>query len=81
MKNSIEPKCTLLQVPENSTVKLLSIQAGKGLEGRLAAMGFFIGVPIKVISCPATPQGPLLVRVGNSRLVLGRGMAGKLIVK
>jgi len=80
-KSFSKVKHTLLDVAEGETVKLSSIQAGAGVEGRLAAMGFFVGTPIKVMSRPHTPKGPLLVRVGNSRLILGRGMAGKLIVE
>ena len=60
------------------TLHLVAVEAGGGLQGRLLAMGFFPGIELEVIYKP--PTGPILVRIGNSRVALGRGMALKMWV-
>lgn len=51
---------------------------GCGFTARLAALGLVPGAPIEV--CRNDGRGPLLVRVKDSRIMLGRGMAEKLLV-
>jgi ferrous iron transport protein A len=60
-------------------VHLVAVEAGGGLQGRLLAMGFFPGIELEVIHKP--PTGPILVRIGHSRVALGRGMAQKMRVE
>jgi Fe2+ transport system protein FeoA len=59
-------------------VRLVTVDAGQGLEGRLSAMGLVPGVEIEVLqnSC----RGPFLVAVKGSRIMLGRDMARKILV-
>ena len=57
-------------------VRLVSVDAGRGLCGRLTAMGLIPGVEIEVIR--NSPHGPLLIEVMGSRIMLGRGMAQKI---
>ena len=59
-------------------VRLHMVCAGRGLTARLASMGLVPGAEVEVISKSA--KGPLVVSVGNTRLVLGRGMVCKLLV-
>jgi len=57
---------------------LVAVEAGGGLQGRLAAMGLVPGVEMEVLR--NTPHGPFLIGVKGSRIMLGRGMAQKIRV-
>ncbi len=59
-------------------VRLIAVDAGHALRGRLAAMGLVPGVEIEVLR--NSMHGPLLVKVKGSRIMLGRGMSQKIIV-
>jgi Fe2+ transport system protein FeoA len=54
------------------------VEAGGDLQSRLAAMGLVPGVEIEVIQ--NFMQGPFLIEVKGSRIILGRGMAQKIRV-
>ncbi|HBA85807.1 MAG TPA: hypothetical protein DCZ95_17120 [Verrucomicrobia bacterium] len=59
-------------------VRVVAVDAGHGLEGRLAALGLAPGEEIEVLRNGL--DGPFLVAVKGSRLALGRGMAQKIRV-
>ena len=59
-------------------VRFVAVDAGHGLQGRLAAMGLVPGVEIEVLR--NSLHGPFLVAVKGSRIALGRGMAQKIQV-
>ncbi len=65
-------------VKEGETVKLASINAGRGLKSRLTTMGLLPDVEITVIN--NSHPGPFVISVKNSRMMLGRGMAHKIMV-
>ena len=58
-------------------VRLVKIDAGKKLTHRLTELGLTPGVEILLVH---DSGGPLLLSVRDSRVALGRGMAGKLHV-
>lgn len=60
-------------------MKVVSFEGGSGLHERLTAMGLRIGMELKVIAGYGGEQ-PMLVAVGDSRLVIGCGMAAKILV-
>ena len=60
-------------------VELVGVDAGRNLRGRLLALGFIKGSIITVISNEG--NGPLLIKVGESRLTIGRGMAESIQVR
>jgi len=68
----------LSKVPAGETVKLAGIEAGRGLNSRLASMGLVPNVEITVIN--NSHPGPLVISVKNSKMMLGRGMAHKIMV-
>ncbi len=72
------PAMPLSMIPNGKKVSLAGVRAGRGLVQRLAEMGFVPGVEIEVVN-NGTP-GPIVVIVKGSRLVLGRGMAQKMMV-
>jgi Fe2+ transport system protein FeoA len=55
------------------------LQGGRGFASRLAGMGISIGCQIEVLQNPA--RGPLLVRVRDTRIALGRGEASNILVR
>ena len=74
-QNGIVPLST---VQAGQTVRLVSVEAGRGLNSRLASMGLIPNVKIEVVS--NGHPGPFVVNVRGSRMVLGRGMAHKIMV-
>ena len=75
-ENPLKP---LSQVEAGQTVRLVSVDAGIDLKQRLAAMGLLPNVQITVVRnwhC-----GRIIVNVKNTKVVLGRGMAHKVMVK
>lgn len=65
-------------IQSGQTVRLVCIDAGRGLNARLASMGLFPNVEVKVIN--NGHPGPFVVSVKDSKMVLGRGMANKIMV-
>jgi len=59
-------------------VRLVAVDAGCGLQGQLTAMGLVPGVEIEVLR--NSPHGPFLIAVKGTRIMLGRGMAHKIMV-
>lgn len=59
-------------------VKIKEIIGGKTISKKLKEMGFVDGMKIKVMR---NDIGPVVVKVGESRIILGRGMANKVMVE
>lgn len=53
------------------------LAAGPGMARKLSAMGILPGAVLTVLNAPG---GPLLLRVGESRIAIGRGMAQRVMV-
>jgi len=68
----------LSAVEAGQTVKLAAIEAGRGLRSRLLAMGLVPNAEITVLS--SSGPGPFVVSVKGTKMMLGRGMAHKIIV-
>jgi Fe2+ transport system protein FeoA len=69
----------LTGVKTGKRVVLVSIDGGRSAEMRLAEMGFLPGAEIHMVNNSGT--GPLTVIIKGTRLALGHGLAGKLLVK
>ena len=69
----------LAMVPPGEAVTIADIRAGHGLARRLADMGLTPGTVLKVIGRQGA--GPTLVDFRGSRLVLGFGVAQKVMVE
>jgi len=68
----------LSMVAAGETVTIAKIDAGRGLNSRLAAMGLFANTQVTVVG--NSHPGPFVVMVKGSRVMLGRGMAHKIMV-
>lgn len=69
----------LSMVPAGKQVQIVSIDAGWGLQRRLADMGLTPGLKVRVVS--SQRPGSVVLDVRGSRLALGRGISHKIIVK
>ena len=73
-----EKRKLLSEIPAGQTVKFVNVDAGQGLNSRLASMGLVPNVEIKVMN--NSHPGPFIINVKNTRIALGRGMAAKIKV-
>ena len=73
--NQLRP---LSMVRTGETVKLARINAGQGLNNRLASMGLVPNVEITVVKCGH--PGPFVISVKDSKMMLGRGVVHKIMV-
>lgn len=68
---------TQMKVGQVGTV--VEIHGGYGLIRRLQALGIRVGVRVIKVSSQIM-HGPVTVQIGNTRVAIGFGMAGKIIV-
>ena len=59
-------------------VRVVKVNAGRGLNSRLAAMGLVPNTELTVVS--NSHPGPFVLTVKGSKIMLGRGMAHKIMV-
>ena len=70
---------SLSMIGTGQRVTFVRVDAGRGLRARLAAMGLVPGVELEVIR--NTFSGPFIIAVKGTRVMLGRGMAHRIIVE
>jgi len=75
----INDEMNLTELEDGQTGFIVSMLGGKNLTKRLADLGLTSGTEIKVIRRTLF-SGPVKVEVSGSRLVLGRGLALKIMV-
>ncbi|MCD6362176.1 MAG: ferrous iron transport protein A [Armatimonadetes bacterium] len=59
---------------------VVGVQGGHGMQRRMADMGLIPGAEIEVTS-DANSTGPVIVRVFEARIAIGRGMARRVMVR
>ncbi|MFO7728305.1 MAG: FeoA family protein [Desulfonatronovibrio sp.] len=64
--------------PSGSTVRVVSLDAGKCAFSRLCAMGLVPGTLVQVFK---NGQGPVRLKFRDTELVLGRNFAEKIIAR
>jgi ferrous iron transport protein A len=69
---------SLSEIKSGEKVRLVSIDAGRGLNSRLASMGLLPNVEITVVN--NGHPGPFVISVKGSKMMLGRGVAHKIMV-
>ncbi len=70
----------LTELEDGQTGIIVSVMGGKMMTKRLADLGITSGTGVKVIRRTLF-SGPVQVEVAGSRLVLGYGLASKIIVE
>jgi ferrous iron transport protein A len=78
--SGIKVQTSLIDIEDGSTAIIISITGGKIVTKRLADLGLKSGTQIKLIRSTWS-SGPVQIEVCGSRLVLGRGLASKIIVE
>jgi len=69
----------LAMVSSGEVVQVVDVRAGWGFRRRLADMGLTPGVTIRVVN--GQMSGPIVINLRGSRLVLGHGVAQKILVR
>ena len=69
----------LIECPTGEKVKLLRVEVGYNAKRRLACLGIIPGIKIKIKRI-APFRGPVEVIVKGTSLVIGRGLASRIIV-
>jgi len=72
------PTVSLTELPTGKRAVVRALRGGQELMSRLSAMGLVVGAPVEVLQNRG--RGPLLVRVLDTRIALGRGEAAKVLV-
>jgi Fe2+ transport system protein FeoA len=66
-------------IKTGAKARLVRVDAGRGLNNRLAALGFVRDAEITVVS--NGHPGPFVVVIKDVKLALGRGVAHKIMVQ
>jgi len=72
-----QPK-PLSKVSIGEKVRIISVDAGRGLNSRLASLGLLPNTEITVVS--SGYPGPFVINVKGSKMAVGRGVAHKILV-
>ncbi len=75
----VQAQISLRKAASGTQVRLLRIEAGRGLKARLAAMGLLPGVQFRIVN--NGHPGPFVIDLKGARIILGKGMAAKIFVK
>ncbi len=70
----------LAEMKSRESGRVKEIDGGFGLRGRLEAIGLRPGIELRVVNSSFF-KGPVTVRIGNSQVALGHGMARKIMVE
>ena len=70
----------LTQLEERETGVVVGIQGGHGLAHRLESLGIRVGKNVTKVSSQLL-RGPVTVRIDNSEVAMGFGMARKITVE
>jgi ferrous iron transport protein A len=75
--------CPLSRLRSGESATVLSMHGGRGFQHRVMSMGMAIGGEVEVIRGRGGngKGGPVVVRCGDTRLMLGHGMSEKIIVR
>ena len=71
---------SLIECPNGEKLKVISVNAGYHAKRRLAHLGIIPGVIIIKKSC-APFRGPIEINVKGSTLIIGRGLAARILVQ
>jgi ferrous iron transport protein A len=75
-----EGQLTLAEMKNGQTGIVVSVQGGHGLIGRLDALGIRPGRKVTKMTSTLF-RGPVMLRVNNTQVAVGFGMARKIIVE
>jgi ferrous iron transport protein A len=68
-------------VAGGTKIRVISLLGGRGFNARAIGMGISPGCTLTVLKQSRGKSGPILVGLGDHRLMVGHGMAEKIIVE
>ena len=71
---------TLLDLPVGARAEVMSLRGGFGLQRHLASLGIMPGKIVQKITTQPM-GGPIMLEVEGARIAIGRGMAGRVVVR
>jgi ferrous iron transport protein A len=71
---------SLAQMEAGQIGKVIRIHGGHGFKARLEALGIRPGMEITKVSGQIM-RGPIIVKIGNSQVAIGFGMARRVLVE
>ena len=77
---SMKTETTLARMSSGQSGIIVNIHGGYGLINRLSALGIIKGKRVAKVS-DMIMRGPVTVEVGQTRIAMGHGMAGKVMVE
>ena len=69
----------LTQIKKGESVNVVEINGGQKFRDKVDAMGLRVGSRIIKISAQVL-SGPITIKIGNTKLAIGHGMAKKILV-
>ena len=69
----------LAMCQEGEEAKIRCVYCGQSLKKRLCELGLYDGTTVKVIKNDVS--GPIIIQVKDSKLVIGRGQANKIMTQ
>jgi len=79
MQLGTNPVMPLMMLQPGRRARVLEVRGGRGLTRRLASMGILPGTVVSLVR--GGPGGPVIVAVRGGRVVIGRGMAHRVMVQ
>jgi len=72
-------KRDLTQIKKGESVNVVEINGGQKFRDKVDAVGLRVGSRIIKISAQVL-SGPITIKIGNTKLAIGHGMAKKILV-
>lgn len=73
---------SLIVFEPGSELEVVRLECGQNCRRKLRGMGLHSGVRFTVVkNNTEKAEGPMLIRLGDTKLMLGHGLAGKIIAK
>ena len=69
----------MTQIGPGKDVKVVDIKDGNTFREKVDSMGLRIGVRVRKLSGQVL-NGPITIKIGNTKVALGHGMAKKILV-
>jgi len=73
-------RLSLSQLPEGCNATVIALKGGRAFSSKIIGMGVNIGSNLKMLHSHQPSRGPILIGVGDTRLMIGHGMADQVIV-
>ena len=70
----------LAELKSGERGKIVALEGGQGFQERMSTMGVRVRKEVKVMA-KQPAEGPLVIKIDNFTVTLGRGMARKVLVE